>query len=207
MERVTSKCDSCGGEHTDEEVGRYWGHNYAHGKCPVTKRHLVWDGYTDYYLHHPEIPVPNKWIPDTSYDMGSNCFEIVPKSNVYYGTVFNRGINNTCILFNKEKEWIVIDHDEKIVTEFTEEEKIAIDEVVENTLNTFKVFRTDKTIYGEEARYSAYLIPQLKGTGDSYDISELQEQYFNTHCSRPKDADIFREAYNKLVKIPELVFL
>jgi hypothetical protein len=126
---------------------------------------------------------------------------------VYYGTLFNRGIDNTCILFNKEKEWVVINNDEKIVTEFTEDRKIAIEEVVENTLNNFKVFRTDKNIYGEEVRYNDYLIPQLEGTGDSYNISELQQQYFSTHCIRPKDSDVFREAYNKLVKIPELVFL
>ena len=202
-----NKCDSCGGEHTDEEVQRYWGHCDFLGQCPITKRHLIWDGYTDYYLHHPEEKVPNKWAVNTSYDIGSNCFEIVPKSGVYYGTLFNRGIDNICILFNKEKEWVVINNDEKIVTEFTEDRKIAIEEVVENTLNNFKVFRTDKNIYGEEVRYNDYLIPQLEGTGDSYNISELQQQYFSTHCIRPKDSDVFREAYNKLVKIPELVFL
>lgn len=200
-----NKCDSCGGEHTDEEVQRYWGHNDPLGQCPITKRHLIWDGHTDYHSRN-NLPAPNKWAINTSYDMGSNCFEIVPLSGVYYGTLFNSGIDNTCILFNKEKEWVIINHAEKIVTEISEELRCSVDEIVENTLNNFRVFRTEKNVYGKEARYSPYIIPQLKGTGDSYAIGELQKQYFSTHCLRPKDGEIFKDAYNQLVKIPELVF-
>lgn len=185
-------CNVCKGSHKWGDVNGSWGKYYYYGICPTTKLHILHNGATDYHYINNLTP-PNNWSADTSYDMQGNCFEIVPNSGVYYGSVYNRAIDNTCILFNKEKEFIVIYKD--LISSLDADEIISVQEMIVNTLNCYTVFGTDKTIYGEEPNNSCYLIPKKE-----YTLQELMKQHFNTHCRKPDSVEIFKEAYNRLVK-------
>lgn len=195
----TRSCESCKGMHTDLEVGARHRHKQYVGTCPVTKRSLVWDGHTDYhYLNN--LPAPNKWIIDTSHVMGCNAHEIVPESGVFYSTCFNFTPQNICILFNKEREWVLINFQNEIADNLTDDEKVRVQEIVDNTLDTYCVFNIDdnikKNTYGADVYGYYYIIPK----SDTYELPHLMKQYFSTHARQSKNTDVMKEAYNRLVK-------
>ena len=188
------ECRVCKGKHTEKEVGNIWDAPI----CPTTKKKLV-------YISWWKEEVNNSYfVLDTNNHFGNNIHqlckgtEIIPtayvlKEDIFYCTLHNHGVSNTCILFTKDKRYVVADWENKIIEskDLSQSQRDDLEEVIENSFLTFNVYPEGKNIYGKETNNTYLIVRNMK-----WALPDLMKIYFNEHTTICNE-----EAFMEAVKI------
>lgn len=171
-------CPRCSQEHDWTELEDVNVRYSQSGNCPTTKKRVSW------------------WITESGTQYGKdyrhfgNNIVQVKFLNVFYGTLFNHGVDNLAIVFNEKADYYVVNCIGNIVKKKPKGEEIEIRNIIEDTLESYELFPTGKTIFGDEET-ATYLINQQ---GYKYELGQLMKLHFNTHGRTPDPVVVFQIA-------------
>jgi len=175
------KCNCCQGEHNIIEAKTECG---GYSICPTTKRVISLDCFSC-------LNESNEWISKTEFKkvirhFGNNV-SWYKDLGIFCGSLFNYGIDNKCILFTDDMNFVVVTVDGKVISD--SKNSTDIKNVIDDTLDCFQVINTGKTYRGEEERSNVYLIYEQ---GVEYSLTDLQRIYFSSHGSKPSPDELIK---------------